>query len=248
MKFIQILFLITVSVSPLFSQSIESINASFDGERVTISYSLNHPENAQKFKIEIYSSHDNYTHPLQVTGDAGENVTPGRNRVVVWNAKEVLPSEFDSDIRIKVKGTRMAAPPIAVEPLSMNAYKKGRTISLKWSGGYSSDMLNLELKKNNVVSKKIATQLNNSGTYDWKIPKNVKGKNYRLQLVNSSQGNSMAESSSFTIKPKTPFIVKVLPILVGGAVVYFLTGSDTGGDDGGGNPPQDVLPAPVKPN
>jgi hypothetical protein len=231
----------------LFAQSVENINASFDGEKITVSYFLNSTEVSQKFKIELYGSHDNYSQPLQVTGDAGENVLPGRAKIVMWNAKEALPSDFDGDVRIKIKAIKMAAPALAFEPLTLKTYKKGRTISMKWTGGYKSDKVTIELQKNKVIDQPVAELIDNNGAYEWKLPKNVKGKNYQLVLTNSSQKSSdPITSDEFRVKPRTPFIVKILPVLVAGGVAVFLFGNDD--KPGTGDPPDyDTLPGPVKP-
>lgn len=242
------LFLFCCQLPILLAQSVENINASFDGEKITVSYVLNYSEVSQKFKIELYSSHDNYSQPLQVTGDAGENVLPGRTKLVVWNAKESLPSDFDADVRIKIKAIKMAAPALAFEPLELKTYKKGRTISMKWTGGYRSDKVTIELQKNKVIDQRVAELIDNNGAYEWKMPKNVKGKNYQLVLTNASQKSSEPiTSDEFRVKPRTPFIVKILPVLVAGVVAVILSGNDGGGSGSGGTVDYDTLPGPAKP-
>ena len=242
------LIMITLMMSLLnltHAQTLENINASFDGERVTVSYILSYAEVNQKFKIDLYSSHDNYSQPITVTGDAGENVLPGRTKLVIWDAKGTLPSEFDGDIRIKIKATKMAAPKLSFEPLALKTYKKGRTISMKWTGGYSSDKITIELQKNKMTDLRVAELIDNSGTYEWKMPKSVKGKNYQLILTNASNTAEPATSSEFRVKPRTPLLVKILPVLIAGGVAVLLSGDSGGG--GGGGQPLDPLPAPVKP-
>jgi hypothetical protein len=163
----------------------------------------------------------------------------------VWDAKSVLPSEFDGDIRIKIKATKMAAPKLAFEPLALETYKKGRTISMKWTGGYPSDKVTIELYKNNVNNLLVADKIDNSASYDWKMPKSVKGKNYMLRVSNAARPDEQADSQVFRVKPRTPFLVKILPILAAGVVAVILSGDDGGGPDG---PTGDsVLPDPIKP-
>lgn len=242
-----ILIIVMVSLLNLTqAQTLENINASFDGERLTVNYTLAFAEVNHKFKIDFYSSHDNYSQPLQVTGDAGENVLPGRTKLVIWDAKNSLPSEFDGDIRIKIKATKMAAPKLVFEPLALTTYKKGRTISMKWTGGYLSDKVTIELKKNNVTNLRVAELIDNSGSYDWKMPKSVKGKNYKLILTSTSNTAEPVASNEFKVKPRTPFLVKILPVLVAGGLAVFLSGG-AGADDSGGTTGYSVLPGPVKP-
>jgi len=244
MKSFAFSLLLGLSFLNLKAQTLENINASFDGEIVTVSYVLNHTESNQKFKIALYSSHDNYTQPLVVTGDAGENVLPGKAKRVVWNAKSMLPSEFDNDIRFKIKAIKMAAPALVFEPLALKTYKKGRTISMQWTGGFPSDKVTIELYKNNVRSLLVAEKINNSQTYEWKMPNSVKGKNYTLSISNTERPNEKAATQSFTVKPRTPFLVKMLPLLVIGGVAVLLLDDDPDPVD----PTNDILPGPVKPN
>lgn len=227
------------------AQTLENINASFDGERLTVSYILSYAEVNQKFKIDLFSSHDNYSQPIEVTGDAGENVLPGRTKLVIWDAKSTLPSEFDGDIRIKIKATKMAAPKLSIEPLALKTYKKGRTISMKWTGGYASDKITIELQKNKVTDLRVAEFIDNTGAYNWKIPKSVKGKNYKLVLTSTSNTTEPVASNEFKVKPRTPLLVKILPVLVAGGVAVFLSGGGTG--DSSGTSDYSVLPGPVKP-
>ncbi len=245
MKLIMIILMVSL-LNLAHAQIIENINASFDGEKVTVSYALSHLEANQKFKIDFYSSHDNYGQPISVTGDAGENVLPGKSKLVIWDAKSVLPSEFDGDIRVKIKATKMAAPKLVFEPLALTTYKKGRTISMKWTGGYMSDKVTIELKKNNVTDLRVAQLIDNAGAYEWKMPKSVKGKNYQLVLTNASSKSEPVASSQFRVKPRTPFLVKILPILAAGGVAAAL-GGGSGSGNPGGTTGDSVLPEPASP-
>jgi hypothetical protein len=227
----------------LQAQSVDNINASFDGEKVTVSYVLNHPEVNQKFTVTLYSSHDNYSQPLSVTGDAGENVLPGRTKRVVWDARGALPSQFDADIRIKIKATKITAPKLVFEPLALKTYKKGRTVAMSWTGGYPTDKVSIELYQNNKIALLVADKIDNSLSYQWKMPKSVKGKKYTLRLTNTSQAGAQAESTAFNIKPRTPFIVKILPVIAVAGVLLILNNPEPLPP----TPQDDVLPRPVTP-
>ncbi len=227
------------------AQTIENLNTIFDGDKVIVTYSLTYADASQKFKVALYSSHDNYNQPILVTGDAGENVLPGKVKRAVWDAKSALPADFDGDIRIKIKTSRVAAPKLTFEPLALQTYKRGRTISMKWTGGYSTDKIHIELYKDNKVNLLVVDQIDNTTSYEWKMPKSVKGRNYTLHISNAAKPNELAESAAFRVKPRTPFIIKALPFVVVGGAVYFFTGSDGGEPPGGGD---GLLPGPLKPN
>lgn len=228
------------------AQTVENINTKFDGEKIVITYDLNYSNPTEKFNVDLYSSHDNYTRPLTlVTGAAGENVIAGKANRVVWDAKNTLPPDFDGEITIRIKVSRVVIPPLEVTPLSTTVYKRGRNIALNWAGGLPNEKLIIDLYQNNVPAQRVAEQMDNSGAYNWKLPKNVKGKNYDLRVRAVDRPDDLAVSQVFRVKPRTPFIVKVLPLLAVGVAVMVLGGDSGGGDSGGGV--DAVLPGPVRP-
>jgi hypothetical protein len=234
----------------LNAQTIENFKNTFNAEngKTTITYDLIYADGNQKFKITFFSSHDNYSLPLQqISGDVGENILPGKLKRAIWDVRSVLPSDFDGDIQIKFKVSKMTAPMLVVEPLALKNYKRGQTISMKWTGGNPSDKITIELRKNKVANLIVAEKTDNAGTYEWKMPKNVIGKNFNLVLTNSSQTGEPAESSEFSVKPRVPLYVKILPVIAIGGAAIFLSG---GGGNGGGttSATNDVLPKPLKPN
>jgi hypothetical protein len=178
----------------------------------------------------------------QVTGDVGDNVLPGKMKRASWDATRELPVDFDGDILIKIKVSRIAAPKINVEPLALKTYKRGSTVSMKWTGGYPTDKITIQLKQNSTIKQATSEKIDNAGVYNWKVPKNVKGKNYSLILTNTSQTSEPVATSEFEVKPRVPLLVKILPVLAAGVAVILLLPDDP-------EPvPDEVLPPPGKPN
>ncbi len=232
----------------LQAQTLEKLNASFDGEKMIVTYGLAYADANQKFKVALYSSHDNFKQPILVTGDAGENVLPGNAKRVTWDARRVLPADFDGDIQIKIKTSRVVAPKLSIEPFALKTFKRGRTISMKWTGGFTTDKMKIELVKNNVVDQLVVDKIENKATYEWAMPKSVKGRNYTLRISNTARPTEAAESVPFRVKPRTPFLVKILPILAAGGAYVFLSGADPAPEPGPGQTGDETLPGPVKPN
>lgn len=239
-------FLVLGSCSTTHAQTIDNINAQFDGEKIIITYDLTHSNAFEKFDVALYSSYDNFSQSLtRVTGASGENITAGKSKRVVWEVKNALPADFDAEISFRIKATKMKGPVLVLEPMSSSVYKKGRILTLTWTGAYPAELLTLELYKGNVFSLRVAENMANTGTYEWKIPKSVKGKNYMLRLTPTLRPEEQVGSQVFRVKPKTPFLVKALPILAAGGVFIILSGGS--GGDSGGPPGNSVLPAPEKP-
>lgn len=236
------LFLI---ILPGYSQKIDNITAEFDGERIIITYDLETGKPNDKFNVVLKSSHDNYAKPLKfLMGDAGSNVLPGTKNRIIWDVKNELPSDFNGNVTIKFEVE--AIIPLVIEeksslsakPLMKNSYKRGTELKVDWTGGMRSNNIKVDLFKDNNFSETITTVPNDKRTFTWNIPKKQKKGSYFLRL---SDGSDISPTQIFTIKPKTPFIVKVLPVLAVGAGVYFLVSGD-----GGGKTEPD-LPEPIGP-
>jgi len=90
-----LIFLLSFS-SQSMGQTTKVSNVHFEdrGETISIQYDLS-GQYGKKFKIEISLSDDNgrtFTiKPLTVRGDVGKNVTPGRNKEILWQVKADFP-------------------------------------------------------------------------------------------------------------------------------------------------------------
>ena len=229
------------------AQKVENLRTTFDGEKVIVQYDLNHNNPAQVFKVTLYSSHNNYAHALtSLSGDVGEHVIPGKDRKIIWDARNSLPADFDQEITIKIKislvaaGTSTAAETgaLKIRSFDRSAYKKGSTIELHWSGGKPGDKINIELLKNGEVKQKIGGNVNNTHKFAWVVPKKGEGgKGYSIRVSPAGKPAEFSSSSDFAIKPQVGLGIKALPILVAGAIIMLLP-----------DPPDDVLPGPTKPD
>jgi hypothetical protein len=229
-----------------FSQTLSNLKASFDGEKMVVTYDLAYPEPDQKFKVTFYSSHDNYSRALSlVTGDAGESVSPGLGKRVVWDLKNALPGDFDADIRIKIIASIVAGK-LSTKPLDKSAFKTGDSLAFRWAGGDPGSKVNVTLFKDDVLKVQVAEGIANNQELYWVVPKGVKGSGYVLRVSNAANESELSNSQIFSIKSRIPLYLKILPLAVlaiGGTAAAVAAG---GGDD----PPagEDELPGPVKPN
>ena len=235
------------------AQTIENVTSAYDGEKMVITYDLNATDATQKFKVSLFSSHNNYTQPLTLlTGDFGDNILPGKNHRVTWDVKNAVPADFDGEISIKVKAARIipVSEPVisklAVKPLAQNKYKKGSKVELSWSGGQVGDKIIIEVLKGGQVVQKLSEKPNSAQSYSWQMPTDMKpGKDYTGRLTNSSRAGDVASSQVFAINPKIPLWVKGAGVVVFGAVVYVVASGYKSEDS---TTTLSDLPGPVKPN
>jgi hypothetical protein len=229
----------TCVTQSLLAQRIDNLRTFFNGERVVVTYDLEAPDDTQHYRIDLYSSHDNYTVPLtHVTGHVGYNVVAGKGHRVIWDALNALPIGFNREVTIKVRGTVQ----LAVDPLQQTTYKRGRDISLQWHGGIPEDKVNIMLVRGTEDYKSLAEGVSNSRTYSWKIPKSLRaGKDYSIRVTKANDPAELSKSNVFSIKPQIPLWAKGLVIVGVGAGVWLAT-------QGGENEEPDLPPITAKPN
>jgi hypothetical protein len=108
------------------------------------------------------------------------------------------------------------------------SYKRGGSYNIGWKPG-NTNPVNIELFKG---GQRITGEMNqpNNGSHTLFIPGSAKpGKDYRLKISDSRNVEDVLYTGNFTVKPKLPMLLKVLPVLavVGGAAA-FLGGGEKG--------------------
>jgi hypothetical protein len=125
-----------VQIPVSLAQQFTNLKTFFNGERVVITYDLEAMDDDEHYRVDLFSSHDNYTEPLtHVTGNVGYNVVAGKGHRVIWDALNALPIGFNREVTIKVKGTVQ----LAVDPLPQATYKRGGDLSLQRHGAQQED-------------------------------------------------------------------------------------------------------------
>ena len=225
-------FFVSVTLSSQ-AQTLENIRTSYNGEKVFITYDLNYPEITQKFNLTLYSSYDNYIKPVTGVSGSINGVAPGKGLRIVWDAKSVLPADFDKEVTFRLK----AAPALklTINPLEHAAYRRGKNINVGWAGGSPNDKVNIELVQKNIVYKLLAENEDNDQAFVGKIPKKLKiGKDYIVRLKNAKDTLEVSNSQPFTLKTRIPLLLKALPVVAAGVIILLTRPKDN----------DDVLPGP----
>ena len=217
-----ILFVFSVSISA-FSQKLENLKAIAQGDRIVITYDIKGTLAGDKCDIQIYSSHNNFSTQLKrVSGDVGNGLAPCNGKRIEWEAKAELGNyqgELSFEIRADVKA-------LFAFKNSVTNTKRGKPLTVAWRGGLKSEEVKVTLLKEGVEQGSLAT-VNNNGDYQWTVPAKQKtGGGYQVRLVN---GKETITSDLFSIRHKVPTIVKIMPVVVIGAVVAVVSGSEGSG-------------------
>ena len=211
-----LVFLVSVSG---FSQKLENLNAIAQGDRIVITYDINGTLAGDKCDVQIYSSHNNFSTPLQrISGDVGNGLSPGTGKKIEWEAKAEL-GNYKGDLSFEIRAEVKAV--LAFTDAISNT-KRGKSLTLAWRGGAKNQEVKMELLKAGVIQGSVATT-NNNGNYQWTVPaKQRTGGGYQIRLVN---GTEVITTGSFSIKHKIPTFLKILPLMAAGAAVVLLGGS-----------------------
>jgi hypothetical protein len=236
------------------SQKIENLTSSFDGKKVAILYDLIFNDTTRRFKVELYASTDNFLSPLTNTkGATGAAIKPGLALKIHWDVRKALPPDFDQEISYKIKATLVPLPPkpvvkppeekaLVTKPdpvlklVAPTTCRRGKILDVSCLGTKPADVLMLELYDDENKKQTIATPKGGSTTASWEIPTNFKTGKYTLKLTANGKATE-AVSTPLTIKHRTPFIVKALPLALIGGIILALPKAQS-----------NVLPGPVSPN
>ncbi|RLD19491.1 MAG: hypothetical protein DRI71_11690, partial [Bacteroidetes bacterium] len=174
-----LLVLIFSLIQTSFAQqvSIKSLELQPNGD-VNIYYDLEDEKEDRKYALYLYASLDNYIQPLgNVEGAIGVDLNLGRDKKIVWHAKDELGEDYKGNVALELKGN-VYVPFIALDDL-YEVFKRGKPYDISWTGGRGDNILNFELYQEN---KKVESfeEKPNVGKASITIPKNVKPGEYRF--------------------------------------------------------------------
>ena len=235
----------------ILAQNITNVRAEMEGDIVRIRYDLVAPDDDQLFTVEVYSSHDNFSEPLEyVRGDVGKGIKPGTGYEIIWQAQEELV-DFRGEITFEIWATVIGGYYRITNPTSSSSFKPGKQMSINWVGGSSNEKVQIDLMRMGSKVVTINNNMNNQGSFVWTIPKNIKaGRGYQIEITNLDDPDKTGTSKAFKIK-KFPMIVVIIAgaAVLGGAAALLLSGDDGTTDPGGngGNGTLEDLPPPIDP-
>ncbi len=231
-----LLLVLLFATFQLSAQRLDNIRAEAvnGGERVIITYDINGASQGQKFRVSVFSSHNNYSTPLtMLSGDVNE-VTAGTGKKIEWNAKGEMV-EYSGDITFELRADPVAVPLTVKTP---SGAKKGKAVTISYEGVAPGENVKLDLMKGGVVVNQIGTT-SDPARYVWTVPSDAtKGSDYQVRLT---AGSRVTNSGSFSVKSKTSPLVYIIPgVVVVGAIIFLVTRDK---DDGGSG----ELPTPPDP-
>ena len=181
-----------------------------------------------------------------VSGDVGEDITPGSNKQVIWEAKKEL-RVFSGDIQFEIRAEPLFSPMRVTSPVAGSIYKGGKDMGITWRGGNSGDRITIEIMRDGRIYRSLGS-VTNTGNYNWAIPKKVeKSDGYSIRLTSDGAGQSPVSSRGFTMKKKGSPIIPIVAVVVVAAVVGILLSQEKPPPDDPVVDPNTDLPEPPTP-
>jgi hypothetical protein len=225
-----------------FSQSINNVVATVREDLITVEYDLKPGLDITKYKIQLYASYNNFNTPLTLVSGAVGEVEGGGRKTITWSARSEL-RDYSGEVSFEVRAEPIVVVKVLVfgSPVSGATVKRGKTMNIAWTGGSKKEPVQLQLMQKGTAKLDLGKQPN-TGQYEWTVPKGTAKGEYQL-FISSSSGSTM--SMPFKVKPKTGAFIKIFPVVLVGAVVYFLA-SGSGGETPA--PADNKLPVAPDPN
>ena len=237
-RFAFLLIFSLISLSNLMAQRVEIQKIFFKDSKVHVQYTLLDDKSDRSYQMQLYSSKDNYISPLkEVSGDVGVDIYPGEDKEIVWDPFAEYGQDFDDEVSLEIRG-RVYIPFVKLDGFNYNSIKRGKPYHLSWTGGSSSNILNIELYRG---ENKVASFSNiaNIGEYDLTIPKSVKpGNDYKLRISDKKNKDDVVYSKEFKVVRKIPLVAQVgAGLVISGGIYYLISTLLTTTDDSIQDPP-----------
>ncbi len=224
-----VLFLLVAS--GVLAQQVAVKKVEIAGQKIIVHYDLEDANINNEYQIFLYSSQNSFSTALtRVSGDVGDAVKPGRDRKIIWDVtKEIGP--YRGKLSLEVRGN-LYAPFVRLQHFNTDRkYKRGKVHEIFWKAN-SQNPVHIELFRGTDRVHGVMNQPNN-GVSHFLIPGRVKpGKDYRIRFTDSRNTSDVIYTGYFRIAPKIPLLVKILPLLGGGAAAVLLA-PDGGKEDPG---------------
>lgn len=200
--------------------SIKRTEQTADG--LILYYDLTDVDKTRTFFIQVFSSHNGFTAPLQkIAGDVGINIKPGLNKKITWSAKSELGSSFSGDVQLEVRG-KLYVPAIRITSTINGLVKRTKSVPLNWTTEVTGGKLKVDLYQDDKLIKTF-TGINNSGKTRVKIPASITpGSGYYFSMALESVPENFVKTNEFEVKKRFSTLAKLSPVAVVAGVIFIL--------------------------
>ena len=188
---------IEVSAQKIIMEKIQMVEG-----MIEVYYTLEDTNPLQEYKVDLYSSKDNFAVPLtKVSGNVGTEVKPGEFLIISWNAFEEIGGHY-GELFLEIRA-RVYIPFVRITGFDEGAkFKRGKTYPLLWTSGNRGGQIDIDLYRD---QSRISGDRNvpNSGKYEYVIPGSVKAGTYQLKFTNTRNRDKFTYTRIFQDSSKT---------------------------------------------
>ena len=238
-----LLLLLVCNQSVLYAQDFEVLDISQRNGTVYVNFKINANLEYERYKVQLFGSHDNYAKPLtRIEGPTeGEMGTSDETYTLEWKAQLELQN-YIGNIQLELRG-EVSYLPVHTEVEKIVA-KQEKTASLAWKGGNDRDRIRIELLKDGQQVETLA-ETDNTRDFLWAIPESLpKGNDYQIRWVNLTNEGETFTGPAFKVIGKNAWMIKAGliagAVVIGGTVVVL-----SGGDGGSPTGDEDLIGPPL---
>ncbi|QHT69850.1 hypothetical protein GXP67_25985 [Rhodocytophaga rosea] len=203
------------------AQQVSNVRAESKGDVIYVFYDLKGSMDNQKYKISLYSSHNQLEEPVAlVSGNIGDTITAGNDKRIEWQAKNEL-SRYNGEISFEVQATLVYSPLAMSASQVSKTYKRAKAHTFSWRGGVVNEKIRLELFNGNTRVAQ-TEDIANKKQYKLTIPAHARpGDKYRLKVTTVNHPDNYTLSNTFSVKRRFSWPVKLIPVAAAG-IAYLL--------------------------
>ncbi|KKK62741.1 hypothetical protein LCGC14_3001290 [marine sediment metagenome] len=95
-------------------------------------------------------------------------------------------------------------------------------MNITWETDSSAEYVSINLMRDNATALQISSSTENTGSFKWRIPSNLKSDSNYTLLINATDNSIHAYSEIFTIKAINGISGYSLPLLIAGIILIGL--------------------------
>lgn len=195
----------------------------------------------EQYKLEVYTSADNYTSALPLNLDP---VPAGQLKRVEFDGPAVV-GDFKGQLQLKFK-VEASIFPVRITTTAKK-FKSGKNITIAWDDFHESGWYDVELYQDGLIRKTLVKN-HRSTIYTADLPKKMDKGLYEVRVTPSNEKQLYSDNYAVDIKGSGGagiFIIGGAALAGGGAFAAGLFGGD---DPGGTTTGGTSLPDPPEPN
>ncbi|KKN02226.1 hypothetical protein LCGC14_1119880 [marine sediment metagenome] len=184
---------------------------------------------SSKVRIDLYF---NSTYLLEITNETDNdfyftwNVWQGENYSTITDSHYQIrvqdrftPKYFDFSPKFTITSERFLK---ILTPVVNSSYNSGQIMDITWETDSSAEYVSINLMRDSNTVLQISPSTGNTGSFEWRIPSNLKNyPNYTL-YINTTDNSAHAYSERFTIKVINGISGYSLPLIATGIILIGL--------------------------